>query len=241
MDNPKILIGTPTYSGKFYCLSEWVENIKKINYPNFDVLLVDNSKDDEYKKRIESLGINCVKSPHYEGNPVKSLCEARKVFFDKALEGGYDYAFSIEQDLFPPADIIQKLLKSDKKIIGTTYLVGQLMDEKIRRKKDWLTSFADLEKEIILPDGNKAMYWMTLSEIKNRGVFRVKSCAFGCTLIARDVLEKIKPRVIEGLRRFDDYYFFEDCFKEGIEVYGDSDILVDHYPSLGGGSGWITL
>lgn len=238
--NPKILIGTPTYSGKFYCLDEWVKNVKGIKYPNLDILVVDSSKDDNYKKRIENLGLSCIRSPYYE-DPIESLCEARRLLFDTAIKKDYSYLLMIEQDIFCPPDIINRLLIHDKDVTGALYLLGQFTNQKLRRKIDWVVSCADLKKEITLPDGNKAMFWLLLSEVENKGIIRVRSCGFGCTLISKKVLIKIKPRIIKGLKRFDDYYFFEDCLKENVGVYIDTNTRVDHFPSLGGGSGWLKL
>lgn len=240
MGQAKILVGTPTYSGKFYCLSEWVENIQRLNYNNFDVLLVDNSKDDTYKKRIESLGVNCIKSDFVE-NQRENLKNARNIFFEYALSHDYDYVLSVEQDVFPSANTLQTLLKHDKPIVGALYMLGQFADNKLRRKIDWICSCADLKKTITLPDNNEAMYWLLLSEVQGKGLLQVRSCCFGCVLISSSTLHEIKPRVVSGLNRFDDYYFFEDCLKKNIPVYTDTDLLVNHYPGLGGGSGWMQL
>jgi len=240
MVNPRILVGTPTHKSKFYCLIEWIENIKKLDYNNFDVLLVDNSGDDSYKELIEKQGIKCISGPLTD-TAQKTLCDSRKIFFDYAIKNNYDYVLSVEQDIFPPPDTIKKLLSHKKKVVGGLYLLSSFCDEKKRRKKDWVASCADLKKEIKLDKGHKAMFWLLLSEVQNKGLLRVRSCCYGCTLIRRDVLAKVGPRVIEGLNRYDDYYFFEDCLKQKIPVYCDTQRVIPHFPSLGGGSGWLNL
>ena len=40
---PKILVACPTFDGKIYCLDRWVDAVRKIDYPNYSMLLVDNS------------------------------------------------------------------------------------------------------------------------------------------------------------------------------------------------------
>ena len=85
------------------------------------------------------------------------------------------------------------------------------------------------------------MYWLTIDEIKDKGLLRVRSCCFGCALIQRSVLERVTSRVDPALRRFDDYFFFMDCEAKSIPVYADTSLYAEHYPSLGGGSGWLTL
>ena len=44
---PKILIGVPTYEGKNYCLSQFLDNIKNFSYPKdrIEIFFADNSKD----------------------------------------------------------------------------------------------------------------------------------------------------------------------------------------------------
>ena len=55
MNKPKILVGCPTSFHKEYALEQYAESIKALTYPNYDILLVDNSKDDVYFKRIKKL------------------------------------------------------------------------------------------------------------------------------------------------------------------------------------------
>jgi len=44
MKTPKILLGCPTSDYKEYCLKEYVKSVKTLDYPCYDILLVDNSK-----------------------------------------------------------------------------------------------------------------------------------------------------------------------------------------------------
>ena len=66
MKIPKILVGCPTASTHGYCLKEYANAVKSLTYPNYEVLLVDNSKDDSYFKRIKSLGLNAIKDEYFE-------------------------------------------------------------------------------------------------------------------------------------------------------------------------------
>ena len=60
--NPKVLVGCPTYDGKKYCLKEYAEALKKLTYANFDVLIVDNSKESGYSCMIEALGFKVIRN-----------------------------------------------------------------------------------------------------------------------------------------------------------------------------------
>lgn len=51
----KILVGTPIYEGMAYCFKEFIEEISKIDYPNYDVLLVDNSRTQTFFNELKNL------------------------------------------------------------------------------------------------------------------------------------------------------------------------------------------
>jgi len=48
----RILIGCPTSDYKEYSLKEYLEGIKNLTYKNFDLVLVDNSKNDYYFNKL---------------------------------------------------------------------------------------------------------------------------------------------------------------------------------------------
>ena len=100
---PKILLGTPTYDGKEYCLDYWVKIIKQIQKTTpCDLLLIDNSQTDYYSDIIKhKYKINVIKSKNYKNQPLKSLAEARKKFYKYAIKNKYNFIFSLEQDIFP--------------------------------------------------------------------------------------------------------------------------------------------
>ena len=58
---PKILVGCPTSFHKEYCLNEYAKSVKELSYNNYDILLVDNSSDDNYLDKIKSYGLNAIK------------------------------------------------------------------------------------------------------------------------------------------------------------------------------------
>ena len=125
MKKEKILLGTPTYEGKAYCLEYWLQTVKQIQkYSKCDVLIVDNSKSSAYANKIKKFGFNVIRSKHYDRRPLQSLTESQEKLFDYAIRNNYDYLFSLEQDVFASKDIIEKLLKLRKKISATEAVVG---------------------------------------------------------------------------------------------------------------------
>jgi hypothetical protein len=53
---PKVLIATPTYEGKNYCLEQFIDNVKKFSYPQsrMDFMIFDNSAEPKNAKMINT-------------------------------------------------------------------------------------------------------------------------------------------------------------------------------------------
>lgn len=94
MNQPKVLLVSPVNIIKEYCINDWLNTIKKLSYPNYDILLVDNSLLDHFSKSIRKKGFDC-----FHENPkgrearefMAASLERGRVKF---LAGDYDYFFS---------------------------------------------------------------------------------------------------------------------------------------------------
>ena len=105
---PKVLVGCPISSYREDVIDQYIDSVKSLSYPNYEVLLLDNSPDnkmfDKIKgripvqktKRIEKLG--------------EMLARDRNLLRKKLLDEGFDYFLSLEQDVIPPKDVIDMLL-----------------------------------------------------------------------------------------------------------------------------------
>lgn len=136
MGTSKILLACPTYDGKNYCLDYWAEKVKELQkITPCDVLLVDNSKDEQYSKKIKKYGFKVIRSKHYK-KTIKSIGEAKKKLNQYLIKNDYDFHFSLEQDLFPDKDMLKKLLADFKKIkeneavVGAPIIMAQLTSQK---------------------------------------------------------------------------------------------------------------
>src|SRR3989344_246742 len=116
----RVLVGCPTSFHKEYCLKEYAESIKSLAYKHYDILLVDNSPNDEYLQKIKSLGINAIKGPYNE-NARDRIVISRNILKEYAIKNNYEYLLSLEQDVMPPKDIIERLLGHNKKVISGIY------------------------------------------------------------------------------------------------------------------------
>jgi hypothetical protein len=229
---PRILLATPTHDGKAYCLEFWVRTVRAIQKVTpCDVLLVDNSLTDAYARRIRKLGIKCLRSPAHD-EPLKSLGEARRKLYNHAIRQGYDYFFSLEQDLFPPPDILKYLLglrrtiKAGLAVAAAPYLIKYLSQvEPPYHTLDQLTSVS--RGLVYSPRIKREMQLLVtgLDMLKQPGVERVFAAGLGCALIDVPLLRTIEVRYSQEHHRPDDAFFYIDLQARDIPVYVDTRLL----------------
>lgn len=214
----KVLVGCPVSYHKEYCFKEYFDGIKSLTYPNHDVLLVDNSEDDNYFNKIKKF-LPAIKGPYFE-SALDRIITSRNVLREKVIEGNYDYFLSLEQDVIPPKDIIERLLKHNKKVITGIYFVHNKIGGKIKLTP---LAYKEIPSDKELPD----MRPLRDSELMSNDLIKIVSCGLGCVLIHRDVLKKIKFR--HENKVFDDRFFCIDLYKQKIPIYADTSIKCKHY------------
>ena len=216
---PKILVGCPTYEQYGYCLEKYAKFVKNILYPNYDILIVDNSKTDGYAKKIEEMGLP-VERIDFLAKARDRIVKSRNVLREKALD--YDYFFSLEQDVIPEPDVLLKLLKTNKKIVSGMYF-----------NPVKLQNGDVVVKPVIYKFHKKEGKWgtcrlLTKDETWSKELMNIAYAGVGCMLIAKEVLEKIKFRYSEKMDATDDRFFCFDARKLDYEIYADPTIKAKH-------------
>lgn len=220
---PKILLAAPTSTYKDYIFLEWYLHASTLTYSNYDLLIVDNSRDKTYHEKLKKMGINTL-WVNPEGKSCKDyVCESQNMLRDYFLEHDYDYYFSLEVDVFPPRNIIEKLLCAKKQVISATYFwdFG-------KNSKPLIIYFKQDENEVY------RNYYADMStglEVVNGEVIQVYAAGIGCMLIERSVLEKIKFRIDPKIDAHSDTPFYMDLYKNKIANYMDTSIVCKHYNS----------
>lgn len=213
----KILVGCPTSDSHEYCLNEYVDMIKNLTYKNYSILLVDNSKEKDYFQKIKDLGIPVIKGPYYEG-ALKRVVTSRNIIRQHVLDEGYDYFLSLEQDVIPPKDIIEKLLAGRKSIVTGVYF------KPCQKEQEYSPMlWGNYNK------GNEnVQYFSTNFILSHKGLLKVDACGLGCILIHRSVLKKIRFRYEEDLRVFDDMHFSIDVKKNDFQIFANTEAVCKH-------------
>jgi hypothetical protein len=218
--NPKILVAAPTSEHKNYCFKPWIKNVKSFTYPNYDILLVDNSQDESnYKKLLNYC--DCVYEKPIHGESIqKTMCRCNNLIRFLVLKGNYDYFFSLETDIFPPVNVLEYLLMFRKKVIGMPYfiyagfmskvLVFDIEDTGTHRKAQPMS----LGKAFTQFDGQCKPFYQI---------------GMGCLLIHRSILKKLKFRVVDdGTNSHCDTFFHNDLREMGIKTYLTTMYFADH-------------
>jgi hypothetical protein len=121
-DYPKVLVAIPTYQGKDYVFKENFQAIKNLDYPNYDYVYIDNSVGTSYAKKLRMRGANVVRV-NRGANSRQALCNAQNYARDKVLSDGYDYLLFIESDLVPDRDVVNRLMRHGRQVVGSVYFL----------------------------------------------------------------------------------------------------------------------
>ena len=185
LKEPKVLVAAPIYEGKHYIFPIWYKLVTNLSYPNYDLMIVDNSKTISYSTKLRRLGYRFIHHVNRGGNSRYGIAAASETIRQRAIDGGYDYIMFIESDLLPPKDIIQRLMKHKLRIVGATYEIGIKGNKNVPRKpliyKETIVD-GNLKLEIEKPEDGYALL--------NTGLHKTPACGFGSTLIHKSIFSK---------------------------------------------------
>lgn len=217
----KILVGCPTSDHKAYCLKEYVGGLHSLK-GEFDILLVDNSDTDKYREEIAKLKIPVIKGPYRESARDR-IVSSRNMLRKKVIDEGYDYFFSLEQDVIPPPQALHELLVHDTDIVSAVYTKKyKLVGEKSGKNLG--------EKELPLAwvrVGDKTTQ-MEMDDLDPPRLQQIRGVGLGCMLISRKVLEEVQFHFDANHSSFDDMWFCNDAQKAGFSIFLDTGVLCKH-------------
>lgn len=155
----KVLVTCPVYDGKEYCFQKWIDMAKSLTYDNYDILVVDNSKtEDFYNKYKDQIPmIHLTFGPEEKDDNMYRVCKSMAEVQRHFLKGEYSHWMNIEADNIPPPNVIETLLKygQDCDWVAHTYPDGtgkgfmagigcSLLSRRLMTDFDWSnTSIAD--------------------------------------------------------------------------------------------------
>ena len=250
MDYPKILVGAPVAGHYEYCLSQYLAALQNFDYPNYDILLVDNSETDIFYQKLKLLGIPVVRLGHEEEAIKMRMVQGRNYLRKKVLDEGYDYFFNLDQDVIPPRDTLKRLVTHQKKVLTGIYYNYFKIENEWKKTPIIYRLLTPTEQQTLLTQGkenlaqtNLDLYrrlegnqWdftktyveYTTSDVATPKLLEIEACGTGCILIHRDILTQLNFKFNEGAG-FDDVIFCSEVRPLLHEkIYADTAIQCEH-------------
>jgi len=155
---PKILMGVPIHRKKDYSFLRWVEAISKLDYPNIELFVIDNSPDTEYVEYVKAKLPENFKSTviHIDvdkEDPEERISYARELIRKKVIDEGFDWWFSWETDTIAPPNILKELLSFGDRFKLIHHMSPSRRDPDVDQEnqfglslvhRDWLEKFGFL-------------------------------------------------------------------------------------------------
>ncbi|MCF8360728.1 MAG: hypothetical protein K9H26_18380 [Prolixibacteraceae bacterium] len=223
-DFPKVLLGCPINVVKDYCMDQWLDMIKNLDYPNYDVYLVDNTKNKDYHKNLRQkhhLSIDWIDPANKEARLY--MAESIEKIRQRAVKHDYDYLFILEVDVFPPSEIIQILMGHNVDVCGTTYWTGHEYESFLQ-----LLFLQQAEEEIYVAS---FVQWSEARKFFNGKLNTAFANGNGCILISNYVFRQIKFRVADNDGGHADSFFHKDIYMLKIANFIDTTIVPFHWNS----------
>jgi hypothetical protein len=221
---------------------EWIENVMRFTYPNFDIRMFDNTDDGGINTQYLNDHVNSeygnrdgkffaentiIKDNLKTSSLIAKMCSSHNDCRSYALDNDYDYLFHLESDVFPPTDVIERLMFRQKNVVGGLYFTGEGLNrfsmamEKLELSENLVTSTYLYQNggEIRLFDGD---------------IHPVAQFGLGCVLMTRKAMERLPFRYIPKRNFHPDTFFSEDADMLQIPLHLDTSVVCRHENRLWG-------
>ena len=216
---PRVLVGAPVCDLYEYCFDEFLNTIKNLTYKNYDILLVDNSKDDKYFNKIKDK-VNAVRIEYIE-KMRERVVKSHNILRKEVLDKKYDYLLVLDQDVIPPPNVIEQLIRHKKDAVSALFFGHHNIGVgKIVMPFAWVF----IEKK----DFWGEVGYLTEEEIWSNELIEIAYAGMGCILIARNILEKVEFRYDKSIDAWDDRWLGYDIHKNGFGYYLDTSVKCRH-------------
>jgi len=234
----KVLIASPVYDGMVYCFDNFINELKAVDYPEFDILIVDNSRGmDFFEKIVGTSGVKVIRDDTDEERNAFRVASSRNKILDYAIEENYDYLLMMDCDVMVPADIIEKLLSHENDVVSGLYFNYFPKGDKIEflpvcYKKLEEEFFPVYRKLYPKTDLHELSRQLTVAEVGEGKLLEVSVASAGCLLLSRVALKSgarygFYDRYLKHGGATEDVRFFKEL-RDNFKIYCDTSVLCKH-------------
>lgn len=217
----KILIGCVTYDGQEPFLEKFLDHVKKLDT---DILFVDNSITGDYSYSLKSKGLNVIRDKPKDDIRINRIISGRNKIRDYFLEKDYEYLLFIDTDVLVPENTIEELLKCNSDVSSGIYLCNQVVKGKIMLLPTIYKFKTETTAKTVL-----------IKDIIQNQIFDIMVCGLGCTLIKKEVLEKVSFHGLgDSKTDKEDVAFCLDARKQGFTLKANTAVKCGHYTRMDG-------
>ncbi len=233
----KILICAPTHKSKNYCAEKWLSTLQTLTYPNFEVIVFDNTNDGGANaEHLNHLAAALCVSYHFTAvntatkkELLARITEGHNHCRAYALGQGYKHMLHLETDVMPERDVIERLLAHKKAVVGALYYRDEGKSRKLMVQRHIYRAHNNIFSDNLAPGDDVCFIDGTLKKVSHVGL--------GCVMIDVRVLQAIPFRSQNGIDKSADTYFAEDLFRSGIKIWADTSLICEHQNQAWGNFG----
>lgn len=207
-DWPKVAIIVLNWNG-WRDTIECLESLKRLAYPSYDIIIVDNSSTDDSIQRIETW-INTNKSKDLNVIILKNernlgVAGGYNRGLRYALESGYEWVWLLDQDSLPDHQALYELLKTQRRFdLRTEILFSARMDK-----------FAGI---VYVPMRWQAKKWVKAFVSNPEKPIFINAQGFSGMLLKVSILQRLGFPRDDFFIDYDDYEFCLRATKAGIRT-----------------------
>jgi len=138
---------------------------------------------------------------------------------EMALAGGFDALWTVEHDMVVPPDAVEKLRETEADVVYGVYL--------LRHGSYVLNAWEYIGEQNL--GSSLTIRPAAMERAMEQGWARVCGCGWGCTWIARRVLERFEFHDDGGQNPAGDLAFAKDMIRNGVVCVARMDVACDHF------------
>jgi hypothetical protein len=223
VENPLVAVVAPISDKKEYVIDKWLKHIFQLTYPNFVIILVDNSPKKDLYSRLKRQYPEISSIRHFSPKNLTSvmyITHSQNILVSEAKLFGAEYFMSIECDVFPPKNVIELLLAHKSPIACGVY---PYMDG-VKRKPLLITIEEDITGHI---RHRNREYAESLLFMDGKPKYNFGQ-GIGCALIDMRVFNFVSFRFEKDMEHHSDTFFYQDLYFRGIDPVVDTSIVCRH-------------